>query len=90
MSVYLLENAKKIQAAIVSAALNAAKLNFPMLIAIVFSKVRKKSRKFSKSFFRTKKKKEQKDMNTIKNSTTNVERPEKQSLIVAEICIKAF
>ena len=86
----LLENTKKIQAANVSAALNAPKLNFPILIASVFSNVLIKSRKFSKSFFRTKKKNEQKAQKTIKNSTTNVESPEKQSLIVAEICMKAL
>ena len=86
----LLENTKNIQAANPSASLSAEKLNFPILIAIVFSNVRGKSRKFSNSFFRTKKKKEQNAQNTIKNSTTNVARPARQSLIVAEICIKAF
>ena len=55
---YLLENTKNIQAANPSASLSAEKLNFPILIAIVFSNVRGKSRKFSNSFFRTKKKKE--------------------------------
>ena len=86
----LLENTKKIQAAKVSASLKAEKLNFPMLIARVFSKVRRKSLKFSKSFFNTKKKNEQNAQNTIKNSTTKVESPEKQSLIVAEICMNAL
>ena len=86
----LLENTKKIQAANVSASLKAEKLNFPMLIARVFSKVRRKSRKFSKSFFNTKKKNEQNAQNTIRNSTTKVESPEKQSLIVAEICMNAL
>ena len=86
----LLENTKKIQAAKVSASLKAEKLNFPMLIARVFSKVRRKSRKFSKSFFNTKKKNEQNAQNTIRNSTTKVESPEKQSLIVAEICMNAL
>ena len=87
---YLLENTKKIQAANVSASRNAEKLNFPMLIARVFSNVRRKSRKFSKSFFNTKKKNEQNAQNTIKNSTTKVESPEKQSLMVAEICMNAL
>ena len=89
-TVYLLENTKNIHAAIVSASLNAEKLNFPILMASVFSKVRKKSRKFSRSFFKAKKKNEQNAQNTIKNSTTNVESPVKQSLIVADICINAL
>ena len=54
IDINLLENTKNIQAAIGDAAFNAAKLNFPMLIANVFSTVRIKSRKFSKSFFNTK------------------------------------
>ena len=90
MNVYLLENTKKIHAAKVSASLKAEKLNFPILIARVFSNVRRKSLKFSKSFFNTKKKNEQNAQNTIKNSTTKVESPEKQSLIVAEICMNAL
>ena len=86
----LLEKAKKIQAAISSAALKAPKLNFPILIAIVFSKVRGKSRKFSKSFFRAKKKKAENPQNTMENSTKKVDNPAKHNRIVAEICMKAL
>ena len=37
-----------------------------------------------------KKKKQQNEPKTMTNSTTKVERPMKQSLIVAAICLKAF
>ena len=37
-----------------------------------------------------KKKKQQKDPNTMMNSTMKVESPMKQSLMVAAICLKAF
>ena len=87
---YLLENTKKIQAAISSAARKAPKLNFPILIAMVFIKVRVKSRKFSKSFLSTKKKNPEKAQKTIANSTTKVESPMKQRRMVAEICINAL
>ena len=86
----LLENTKKIQAAISLADLRLLKLNLPMDIAIVFSTVEVKLKKFLRSALRTKKKKQQKDPNTMTNSTTKVERPMKQSLIVAAICLKAF
>ncbi len=45
---------KKIQADISFASLRAAKLNFPILMARVFSKEWRKSRKFSRSFWSTK------------------------------------
>ena len=60
-------------------------MNFPMDIAMVFSTVEVKLKKFLRSALRTKKKKQQNDPNTMTNSTTNVERPMKQSLIVAAI-----
>ena len=41
MNYDVLENTKKIQAAISSAALRARKLNFPILMAMVFSTVLK-------------------------------------------------
>ena len=80
-----LEKTKKIHAAISLADLRLLKLNFPMDIAMVFSTVEVKLKKFLRSALRTKKKKQQKDPNTMTNSTTNVERPMKQSLIVAAI-----
>jgi hypothetical protein len=49
-----------------------------------------KSLKFSRSFFSTKKKKEEKPQKTIMNSTLNVVKPLKQSFMVAMICMKAF
>ena len=84
----LLANTKKIQAAISSAFLRLSKLNFPMLMAMVFSTARMKSRKSSMLSFKTKKKKAEKPKKTMENSTTKVARPEKQSLMVAAICEK--
>lgn len=61
-----------------------------MAIASVFWTVWLISMKFLRSALRMKKKKQQKDPNTMMNSTTKVERPIKQSLIVAAICLNAF
>ena len=86
----LLEKAKNIQAASVFASFNAAKLNFPIAIVRVFSNVCTMSMKFLRSALRMKKKKQQKEPKVMQNSTTNVERPMKQSLMVAAICLNAF
>ena len=86
----LLEKAKKIHAAPSFAALRAPKLNFPMAMAKVFWTVWLMSRKFRRFALRMKKKKQQKEPKTMTNSTTKVERPMKQSFIVAAICLKAF
>ena len=86
----LLEKAKKIHAAPSFAALRAPKLNFPMAMAKVFWTVWLMSRKFRRFALRMKKKKQQNEPKTMTNSTTKVERPMKQSLIVAAICLKAF
>ena len=82
---FLLAKTKNIQAAISSAASKLAKLNFPMLMAMVFSMALVKSLKSSMLSFNTKKKKAENPKKTIENSTTKVANPAKQSRMVAAI-----